>query len=371
MQRRKHRLLLVLFANVGIACTTTTYADGGPEMPVIARFVEIGTVPRPAGHAGRDVGFSGLLDGRSVWVFGDTFMPGTGEDGLGWRSSSWSWTTDTSSADGVEEFQHALDSAGMARQLLPQTDAEHAYNIAHEGHDGCSAKSRCGSRRTPWPQALVTDPSGRQAVLYYLNMQTGPNGMWDFRSTSGSIAVWNDPDRPARRVEPPLFADQEPDWGSAAVLVDQDIFVYACEFDGKRKPCLVARVPFTEAANRASYRFWTTSGEWSPDWRDAEPIFDGGSLFTVHFNDYLGKYLAFYTPGLDVPFQLRTSHSPQGPWSEPVAIGKGVPAAENWNYALIAHPEFQRDGGRVEILSYTRPSGFLSQETRLVELHFE
>ena len=49
----------------------------------------------------------------------------------------------------------------------------------------------------------------------------------------------------------------------------------------------------------------------------------------------------------------------QGP-SEAVGIGEGKPAEENWNYALIAHPEFSRDNGRVEVLSYTRPSGFLT-----------
>ena len=332
---------------------------------------EISIVPRPPGHAGRDVGFSGLLRGRSVWVFGDTFLPAKSNDGLAWRSSSWSWTTDLSSDDGLGGFNHALGDDGMALQLLPHTAAEHSYNIAHEGHDDCIAKSQCGSRRTPWPQALVTDPSGHKGVLYYLNMQTGSGGAWDFRSVSGSIATWDDPDAPATRIEPPLFSDEEPDWGAAAVLVNEDIFVYACEFDGTRKPCLLARVPFAEATNRLSYRFWAGDGNWSMNWREAASIFDGGSLFSVQFNDYLRKYVAFYAPGLDEPFKMRTSDSPQGPWSAPVSIGEGVPAAENWNYALIAHPEFQRENGRVQVLSYTNPSGFLTQEPRVVDVHLD
>ena len=298
-------------------------------------------------------------------------MPERAADGLGWRSSSWSWTTEISVDGGIGEFKHALDSDGLALQLLPHTDEEQAYNVAHEGHDGCAAKSECGSRRTPWPQALVTDPSGRHGILYYTNMQTGPDGMWDFHSVSGSVATWADPDRPANRVEPPLFSDEEPDWGAAAILVDETIYVYACEFDGTDKPCLVARVPFDEATQRQSYRFWTGAETWSTDWRDAVPVFDGGSLFSVHFNDYLGKYVTFYTPGLFGSFSLRTADSPQGPWSEPLSIGKGEPPKENWNYALIAHPEFSRENGRVEVLSYTRPTGFLSQETRLLEVHLD
>lgn len=48
-----------------------------------------------------------------------------------------------------------------------------------------------------------------------------------------------------------------------------------------------------------------------------------------------------------------------------------LPAIDGWNYALIAHPEFSRDDGRVGVLSYTRPAGFLVQETRLVEVRFD
>lgn len=365
------RLVIFCLAFLGIACAIAGSEQVNSAKPVSVKILEIGTVPRPPGHAGRDVGFSGLLHGRSVWVFGDTFLPGKAGDGLGWRSSSWSWTANLSSDTGVGEFTHALDGDGMAMQLLPHTDQEHAYNISHEGHENCAAKLQCGSRRTPWPQALVTDPSGQRGVVYYLNMQTGSGGMWDFHSLSGSVAIWDDPDMPAKRVEPALFSKDEPDWGAAAVKVGEDIFVYACEFDGNRKPCLVARVPFAEATIRASYRFWAGNGKWSLNWRDAAPIFDGGSLFSVHFNDYLGKYVAFYAPGLDESFKLRTSDAPQGPWSEPMSIGQGIAPEESWNYALIAHPEFGRESGRVEVLSYTRPTGFLTQETRLIELRFD
>ena len=365
----KARTAFSCLAAVGVACTPIQSDISGK--PVSFQLAEIGIVPRPPGHAGRDVGFSGLLQGRSVWVFGDTFLPGKARDGLKWRSSSWSWTTDLSSADGIGGFEHALDGDGLAVQLLPHTAEEYEYNLAHEGHDHCAAQSNCGSRRTPWPQALAIDPSGQNGIIYYVNMQTGPDGAWDFQSLSGSVATWANPDLPARRVEPPLFSAEEPRWGAAAVRVNEDIYVYACEHDNNRKPCLLARVPFEEATNRASYWFWANDGQWSPDWRNAAPVFDGGSMFSVHFNRHLGQYAAFYTGGLFSSFELRVADRPEGPWSEPISIGKGVLAKENWNYALIAHPEFQRENGRIEVLSYTRPSGFLAQETRLVEVHFD
>lgn len=353
---------------LGSACSETAVDDSRPGVTGVASTREAGVVPRPPGHAGRDVGFSGVLQGRSVWIFGDTFLPAKGDDGLRWRSSSWSWTSDLASEDGIGSFRHALGPDGMALQLLPHTEEEAAYNLAHEGHDDCSAKTQCGSRRTPWPQALVTDEEGRRAVVYYLNMHTGPGGQWDFKSVSGSVATWQNAEVPATRIEPPLFSDEEPDWGAAALRVGDDIYVYACEFDGTQKPCLLARVPFDSATERSAYRFWGGSGEWSRDWRAAVPIFEGGSLFSVHYNAHLGKYLAFYLPGIDSVFRLRTADQPQGPWSEAQEFGTAARSNEGWNYALIAHPEFSREGGRIEILSYTHPTGFLAQQTRLVEV---
>ncbi len=359
---------LILFA---MACTFPAPVEHGPAGLSSVATAEAGHVPRPPGHGGRDVGFSARFQGRSVWVFGDTFLPDKANDGLRWRSSTWSWTEDLASEDGIGGFQHALDADGMARQLLPHTPAEAAYNLAHADHEACPAKVQCGSRRTPWPRAIVTDDEGRKGIIYYANMQTGPGGQWDFRSVSGSVAAWNDPDAPAVRVEPPLFGDEEPDWGSAAVRVGKDVFVYACDFDGSRKPCLVARVPFEAAAERGRYRFWAGDGVWSRDWREAIAVFDGGSLFSVHFNAYLGKYLAVYLPSIDSVFRLRTADAPEGPWSEPQTFGRGLRAIDGWNYALIAHPEFSREGGRVEILSYTRPAGFLAQDIRLVAVRLD
>jgi hypothetical protein len=259
----------------------------------------------------------------------------------------------------------------MALQLLPHTEGEAAFNLTHEGREGCPAEIDCGSLHTPWSMAIVTDPSGQNGVIFYSNMHIGPKDEWDFRSVSGSVATWIDPKAPAVRVEPPLFTDEEPDWGSAALLVGDDIYVYACDFNGSEKPCLLARVPFHLATNRSAYRFWAGDGVWSKDWQKAIPLFAGGSSFSIHFNAYLDRYVAFYMAGLASEISMRTAVSPQGPWSEPRLLGQGETACTNWDFALIAHPEFARENGRIEILSYTRPAGFLTQEVRLLELQFE
>ena len=364
-------LTIVSLAAIAWSCTDSSSGDGAARVVGVDSIVEVGAVPLPPKHKGRDAGFSGTLRGRSVWVFGDTFLLEIASDGLQWRSSSWSWTTDRSSDDGIGPFSHALDPDGMAIQLLPHTSEEASYNIAHQGQEDCPAKRDCGSRRTPWPQALVTEKSGQTGIIYYMNMETGPGGQWDFRRVSGSVATWSDPDAPASRLEPPLFTAKEPAWGAAAVLVDEEIYVYACESEDEHRPCLLARVPFHAAADRDRYLFWAGNELWSEDWQRAVPVFDGAPLFSVHYNAFLGKFIAFYLAGISDVLTLRTAPLPQGPWSEATSFGKSERAFENWNYALIAHPELSRDNGRIEILSYTRPAAFLRQETRLIELRFD
>jgi len=353
------------------ASTEANGGDSGLPKPVVVSIVDKGSVPRPAQHAGRGGGFSVNLNGRSVWTFGNTFLPHTAEDGLRWRSSTWSWTLDQSSEDGLGPFEHTLGPDGMALQLLPHTPEEAAFNLAHESKDGCMAEIACGSYITPWAAAVVTDLHGQEAVIFYSNMHIGPVDEWDFRSISGSVATWDDPEAPAVRVEPPLFSDEEPDWGSAALLVGDDIYVYACDYNGSEKPCLLARVPFHAATTRSAYRFWAGDGVWSVYWQDAIPLFAGDSSFSVLFNTYLDQYLAFYMAGLGSEIFLRTADHPEGPWSEPLLLGQGEKACTNWDFGLIAHPEFARENGRVQILSYTRPAGFLTQEVRLLELQFE
>lgn len=323
-------------------------ACGAVDSPV-ASLAEVGTVPNPPGVSARDVGMSAMLAGRSVWVFGDTLFPEPAADGFQWRSSSWS-----STAPGpVLEFTHALGDDGKPLQLLPHSDAELAFNRAHR------AEPR---RLTPWPQAVVSD--GLSAVVFYVNMRTGPGGAFDFESLSGSVARWGDPDRSAERVEPPLFAADEPDWGAAALLLGADIFVYGCE-KGRSKPCKLARVPFAAAADRSAYTFFDGTG-WSADWHQAKILFDGAPLFSVHWVERLRRFVAFYMRPGGSEMRVRSAPAPEGPWTEAAEFGMGLAPNSDFDYALVAHPELTREGGAVEVLSYTRPSGPLQQETRLV-----
>jgi Domain of unknown function (DUF4185) len=348
----------MLGARACFVITTATWALAsaacGSAPSKVASVKEMGTFPNPPRCTARDVGMSARLGDESVWIFGDTFFSEPAEDGFKVRSSTWSWTA----APNIGAVDHALGADGKPLQLLPNTADELAYNVAHRDEP---------RRHTPWPLAIVSN--GDRAIVFYLNMVTGPNGGFDFASVSGSVATWSDRTLPATRIEPPIFSNEEPDWGAAALLVGSDVYAYACDGD-LPKPCKLARVPFDTIGDRSRYSFWTGT-EWSSDWRDAKTVFDGAPLFSVHWNDHLGAFIAIYMEPGGNEMRYRAAPKPEGPWTDAIAFGRGEAGSDGSSpYALIAHPELAREGGAVDVLSYTRTTGFLVQETRLVELRW-
>ena len=366
------RALVLLPAAVAIA------ACGPPApSPLIASLREVGSVPNPPGAGGRDVGCSLRFGGHSVWVFGDTFFADAAADGYHWRASTWSYTDDADGSDGLSGWSHALGADGKPRALLPHTPDEQAFDDAHNG-DPCPAGGDCGARHTAWPGSAVVDPSTGGALVFYSEEDTEPSGAFSFHSTGSSIATWASPDdaavRPTLRSpdaggDPTLlFLRDEPTWGAAALVDDGLLYAYACDGGGLTSPCRLARVPLGQALDRAAWRFFD-GASWSGDWHEATNVFDGAPLLSVHFSPYFGKWLAIYLEPLGRHMVFRTGDAPEGPWSSPATIGQAAPALDgNWPYALFAHPELARDGGRTDVLSYFQPGKFLDGTIHLLTL---
>ena len=153
--------------------------------------------------------------------------------------------------------------------------------------------------------------------------------------------------------------------------MDGQLHVLACTNTGHGSGCLLGRVAPAAALDRASWRFWDGAA-WGEDWRRATPVFDGASYVTLTFSPFVGRYLAWYMPPFDETILVRSALSLEGPWSAPQLVGRGAPSLDpnNWDYALVAHPELDREAGRIVTLSYFRPGAFLDGEIRLVEVTF-
>jgi hypothetical protein len=343
------------------------------RLPVhaVASVAEQGIAPNPPGAAGRDSGMSARFGGHSVWLYGDTFFSPAASDGYRWRSSTWSWTDDLTS------WQHALDADGRPAQALPHTADEQAFDDAHNG-DRCPAQNDCGARHTPWPAGgFVVDPATGTAWVPYNPMSTEPTGQFAFTSQGTSLATWASPAAPAVRPSVMngagpqlLFGADEPAWGAGALIVDGALLLYAC--GGSGDGCQLARAPLESALDRSAWTFWDGKS-WVTDWHQAQTLFDGAPYVTVAFNTHVGKYLAWYMPPFNETLCVREADRPEGPWSaeQHVGIGQHSMDPQNWDYALVAHPELDRDDGRIVTLSYFQPGTFLNGTIHLVEVTFQ
>ena len=94
---------------------------------------------------------------------------------------------------------------------------------------------------------------------------------------------------------------------------------------------------------------------------------DANDVLSVAYNAHLHAYVAFYAKPMENQILLRTAPAPEGPWSEPrVAFATRKPA-RLWVYDGLAHPEFERESGRIQYLTYSLTTEGGS-EVRLVEV---
>jgi hypothetical protein len=368
--------------------TRRTHVGKLTALPLLAAFLaacgthsplessrDLGALPFLEAIWGRDGGYSAFFGGRSVWVFGDTPLRRQAADGLQWRSSTWSWTRDADASDGIGSFDEQVDEKGEPYELMPFTADEAAFNAAHLG-DGC--RDDCGAQWRLWPGPIVVDPATGAALLFYGKIIARP-GSFNFSGVGQSIATWAGPDvhpvRPETRpgaAEPTLlFPDGEPQLGSAALLHEGQVYAYACESSWIVFPCKLARAPFERALERSAWRFFTGS-TWSEAPKDARSVMYGAPMMTVHWNAHLHRFVAFHIDSLAGNLVMHLADRPEGPWTEAMVLARARPTGDvtSFPYGALAHPELSREGGKVEYLSYTDPSGAFGGEMRFVEIRF-
>jgi hypothetical protein len=325
-------------------------------------------------------GYSALLDGSSVWTFSQPYVLDSAGNGTHLRNAPFARTNDLDASDGLGGFPDR-ESPGGWLASVPLTPEEIAFNVSLNGPD-CSGPCDRGWFLMPGP--IVADPERDRSIVFYSPFLRQPH--WEDRRAGASVAVCSSAgdacSRPAVRpgTENPtlLFEADEPAWGAAALVVDSHLHVYGRNED----LLLLARVPLAAVLDRSAWRFFSDGGRWSADWREARPVPQSGlggwspGVFSVHWNTYLGKYLAISSRWLDARIEIRTAEHPEGPWSDPV-IGvstKRSPGGWFWTHSGRGHPEYARDGGRIEYLTFARHREglrFGEVEVRLVEITFK
>ncbi|MFH1463950.1 MAG: DUF4185 domain-containing protein [Pseudomonadota bacterium] len=333
---------------------------------------ELGSLEQSAWITGRDGGYAGPAFGQDVWLYGDTILSVENEDGATWCNNTASWTADLDASDGLTDFTDWADGRGVPVEFLPRTDEEAAFNAAHEGDD--CAEEPCGARWALWPAALVADEPRERALVFYHLIYAEP-GEWNFSAAGGGIATWGGldlaPERPevSPGAEHPtlLFQAGEPELGAAALVEGDDLYAFACE-GGYAKPCVLGRVPLSDALDRGAWAFWDGGG-WSAEVGAAEALFDAHTMLSVQHLAAFDLYIALYNRPMDDRVYLRSAPALTGPWSRDEAVFVAEPS---WDgaaaYGAMAHPELDRGDGRFIYLTYFRSPADWEGEIRLVEL---
>ncbi len=311
---------------------------------------------------GRDGGQSGMLFGRSVWAYGDTVLVNPDAAGTNWHHNSFSFTTDLNAADEITGFSEPVDQTGAPVYLVPPTEDEETFNVAHRG-DSC-AEQPCNARFGAWPGQPVFDEKNQRGIIPYGLIYAEP-GDFNFRAVGYGFALWNDfnaaPERPvvAEGTEHPtlLFGEKEPNYGVAPVIRDEHLYSFSCAGDGFSKPCTLARVPLDQLQERSAWTYWDGDAFVSEQ-ADATELFDGSDIMTVHFNAHVGRWLAIYSdPGTNDAV-VRTAPDVCGPWSDEAKLFTGDrKTTEGWIYDMVVHPEYSEENGRVMYISFSRPKG--------------
>jgi|SRR5579863_1213760 len=374
----KHFVCVFVLA-LTFAFSVARAADEGsiPPIPPVISVTPLGTVQQNPVIYGRDGTFSALVDGKSVWTFGDTPMSVPGILGNFWDDNSLSWTTDLDASHGIDLNHDLLDSTGAPAEYLPYLPWEREYNYVHDKNH-CTVKP-CGAEFAMWDGPVVNDPTRNRTLFYYYELYRGVPGMQGWDTVGAGIAVYTPGQGITRPIENPesktptlMWGPKDVAYNSGAIVVGDILYSYGCVGGFLVDNCQVAQVPLADALDITKWTYYAGNGNWSMNPADAVTIFQGGAAANVVFyNSYLGMYMNIFNPALNNDMYYMVSYTPWGPWSKAAFLFKGeTPYSGSVDYTGQAHVEFAQGDGQTQYVTYAHPYGFLREDLPLNQVVF-
>jgi len=337
---------------------TPNTADPAKAHPLVVDSArEVGNIGAPQNVTARDGGASIRFGDRVLWTFGDTLYNPKAADGSNGRSNTAAIANHTTPL----QTNEPTDNKGAPFPFIPFTTSEQQYN---------TAKNNGEDRYAIWPSSIVPIDNDTAAV-YFIKIKVNPGYLaYEFRGSG--VAYVNAGSTEATRQGDLVFDENSSNftYGRSSVRSGNTIYAYACT--SAASSCTVARVNASEITNRSSYTFWDGS-QWVSDIRSAAPVISGPyAMFSVSWNEHLQRYLAVYMPAFSRKVMMRTSLSPEGPWSSPVeAFTAQTPANGQSTYAGLEHVGLSKNNGRTLYISYYLPTGAFTGNLRLVEVNLK
>lgn len=284
-------------------------------------------IPSGEGFTGGDGTYSIVLpDGRTLWIFGDSFIGGVTADYHRIKTSPlYIRNSFVTFEEGKLQTHQQGDPRDFKSMIIPPEVA-----------DGTSGKSELALWY--WPgDAFIED--GNLNVFVSKFSQENPDDMWGFKFLDTELAEFSLPDLKPLRVNrfPNLDSVH---YGHAICETDDHLYIYGL----KDKLPYVARTPSGNV--RGEWQFF--NGEsWVSNPKEAAPLieFTGSEQFSVF--EFNGTYIMIMQEGeFGRKIYSFTAATPFGPWQNKQMIYETPPLAgceSCFTYNAVAHPQFTED----------------------------
>ena len=287
------------------------------------------------GWTGGDGAYSVRLpDGRTVWLFSDSYI-GTVDPATRRRASL--------------NFQ--------ARNCLVVQDQNNQMTTLHGGTE--QAPSSFFVPPTPdhwfWVGAgTVTQPTPgvSKLVVFLSEMErdsSASDPMWAFRYVSNSVATLSLPDFAIETIQP-LNMPTLVVWGAYLMKEDPWVYIYGVEDLGIGKYAHVARASAADLANPAAWNFWNGSG-WVGDVQASARLLDDSISNQYSVDKVEGTYLMvamdtsqIFTVWRDIVTYVASA--PTGPWTNRTVVYSTPETGRGhlFVYNPTSHAEFTQNG---------------------------
>ncbi|MFN3340446.1 MAG: DUF4185 domain-containing protein [Dietzia sp.] len=274
---------------------------------------------------GTDLGITFTHLDRTMALFGDTFGD-CAPTGNGWRSNVMLATAGGSPDSGMDVLEAVpADPLGRATALVqgahqPNGFGEVTVIPTAAISTGTAMYMRVMSVRD-W-----NAPGGWNTNYSALVRSTDDGHTWyvltDSMRRTTDFTGWH----PSVEFEPPGSGAEPPApdaqrWHGAqmsAFLRDGDTLYEYVTPSGRRGGAMLARVPIELLEEPTAYEWFMGTG-WSDTPTGHLVLPSPVEELSVQYNAHLGAYLAMY-PTADGAVSIRTSRSPEGPWSRPQVL---------------------------------------------------
>ena len=149
-----------------------------------------------------------------------------------------------------------------------------------------------------------------------------------------------------------LFGENEPSWGTAALIDGGMLYVFACDGDGFAPACSLAHVDPARVTDRSAWQYWN-DGAWSASQKST--LFTGAPTVSVAWNAHLQKYLAVYCEPLSNRVVARTAPARSPARGRDARLLFEAKRDPDGAYDANWHPEL--DDGATLYVTFSRPNG--------------